>query len=285
MIRVFIPLLLWLLMAAGPGYANEWLEVPAGPFLMGSTPDQIEQGYRISAAGYRHDRVRQAHWFDDEAPQKRINLPAYRMMKTPVTQAEYGRFVKATGYAAPFVDQRSWKSYEFIHPYADVAPYLWLDGQPPAGKADHPVVLVSYADAQAYAAWLSGQTGRSVRLPTEAEWEKAMRGADGRLFPWGNNYDAVRLNSEDNSHNHTTMSVHAFPDGASPYGLLDGAGEVFEWTSTARGEGYMTVKGGSWEDHGGVCRVAAHHERPVNQKHILIGFRLVESSVKGDNVQ
>jgi len=253
----------------------EWVDVPAGSFLMGSTPAQIDQGYRISAAGYGHDRVRQAGWFDDEAPQKSVTLPEFRMMKTAVSQSDYQAFVRA-GHAAPAVDRATWRSYGLIHPYADVLPYLWHDGKPPSDKRNHPVVLVSYHDAQAYAVWLSGKTGRSLRLPTEAEWEKAMRGTDGRLFPWGNRYDADRLNNADNQRL-ATMAVDAFPAGASPYGVLGGAGEVFEWTATPRGSGKRTVKGGSWDDHGGTCRVAAHHERPEQQKHILIGFRLVES--------
>jgi len=272
--RVFLTIAscLWV---ASTSLATEWIDIPAGAFLMGSTPAQVDQGYRISAAGYGHDRVRQAGWFDDEVPQKELTLPAYRIMKTMVTQAEYALFVKQAAYAAPSVDEQTWLSYRLIHPYADTAPYQWHDGSPPTGKEKHPVVLVSFYDAVAYARWLSKQTGRSLRLPTEAEWEKAMRGTDGRLFPWSNVYDADRLNNADNR-KLATMPVDAFPAGASPYGVLDGAGEVFEWTATPRGRGNMTVKGGSWDDHGGICRVAAHHERPVEQKHILIGFRLVD---------
>jgi len=255
--------------------AGEWVSVPAGDFLMGSTPEQIEQGYRISRQGYGHDGVRKAGWFDNEAPQKKISLPAFRILKTPVTQVEYAGFVRATGHPAPFVDEKTWKSYRLVHPYSRVKQYLWRQGRPPAGKEHHPVVLVSFDDAAAYAKWLSRKTGRHLRLPSEAEWEKAMRGTDGRLYPWGNQYSADKLNNAD-AGPFATMPVGSFPEGASPYGVLDGAGNVFEWTRTDWSAGKKTVKGGSWDDHGGVCRPAAHHGRIATLKHILIGFRLVE---------
>ena len=146
---------------------------------------------------------------------------------------------------------------------------------PLSGREDHPVVLVSHSDAIAYATWLSRETGQLWRLPSEAEWEKAVRGTDGRRFPWGDAFDPARLNSHDEGP-FDTVPVGRIRAGASPYGLLDGAGQVFEWTATPAGPGRHIVKGGSWDDKGcGVCRPAARHGRPDNIKHILIGFRLV----------
>jgi len=137
------------------------------------------------------------------------------------------------------------------------------------------VVLVAYQDARAYGEWLSKATGRTWRLPTEIEWEKAARGADGRRFPWGDAFDPELLNSHDKGP-FDTVPVARFPRGKSPYGLLDPAGQVFEWTSTKIGKSGYLVKGGSWDDKGcGVCRPAARHSRPQGLKHILIGFRLV----------
>ena len=134
---------------------------------------------------------------------------------------------------------------------------------------------MSHADATAYAAWLSIETGEVWRLPSEKEWEKAVRGTDGRLFPWGDTFDAARLNSHD-SGPFDTLPVGTYPAGAGPFGLLDGAGQVFEWTATPAPGGRYFVKGGSWDDRGcGVCRPAARHGRPAALKHILVGFRLV----------
>ncbi|MDQ7010755.1 MAG: SUMF1/EgtB/PvdO family nonheme iron enzyme [Mariprofundaceae bacterium] len=270
--RIFFCTMYMLPALAGAG---EWVEIPAGDFLMGGTAGQIEQGYRISREGYGHDGVRKAGWFDNEAPQKSIHLPAFRIQKTPVTQAEYAEFVRATDHPAPFVDEKTWKSYQLVHPYSRVKQYLWHQGRPPSGRENHPVVLVSFEDAGVYAGWLSKKTGRTLKLPSEAEWEKAMRGTDGRLYPWGDAYDPKRLNNADQGP-FTTTPVGSFPAGASPYGVLDGSGNVFEWTRTDWSAGRKAVKGGSWDDHGGVCRPAAHHGRPATLKHILIGFRLVE---------
>ncbi|MDQ6972841.1 MAG: SUMF1/EgtB/PvdO family nonheme iron enzyme, partial [Mariprofundaceae bacterium] len=243
--------------------------------LMGSTSEQVEEGYRISAAGYGHEGVRRAGWFDGESPQRRVNLPAYRIEITPVTQQAYADFVRESGHRPPYVSAHEWQGYGLAHPFSRAQAYNWQGVSPPEGKRSHPVVLLSAADAEAYAAWLSARTGRTLRLPTEAEWEKAMRGDDGRLYPWGDTYDAKRLNNADTGP-FATLPVGSFPDGASVYGVLDGAGQVFEWTATGAGKGRRIVKGGSWDDHGGVCRPAARHSRPEGLKHILIGFRLVE---------
>jgi len=173
------------------------------------------------------------------------------------------------------VGRKTWKSYRLIHPYPRTRRHAWTGGKPPVGRLNHPVVMVAFGDAQAFAAWLSKETGRTWRLPTEAEWEKAARGTDGRYFPWGNRYDPSLLNSHDLGP-FDTLPVGRFPNGASPFGMLDAAGQVFEWTATPAGKGRHRVKGGSWDDKGyGVCRPAAEHGRPDYLKHILVGFRLV----------
>ena len=143
------------------------------------------------------------------------------------------------------------------------------------GRGRRPVIHVSWDHAQSYAAWLSEQTGVSWRLPDEAEWEKAARGVDGRRFSWGDDFDPSRLDSHD-AGPFDTVAVGSYPSGASPFGVLDAAGLVFEWTATMAADGHYIVKGGSWDDKGcGVCRPAARHSRPADLKHILIGFRLV----------
>jgi formylglycine-generating enzyme required for sulfatase activity len=100
------------------------------------------------------------------------------------------------------------------------------------------VVLVSWHDAVAYCNWLAEVTGKPYHLPSEAEWEKGGRGSDGRIYPWGNQWDAKRCNSEEGSKGGTTP-VGAYPHGASPHGLLDMAGNVWEWTRSLWGEDWQ----------------------------------------------
>ena len=251
------------------------VEVPAGLFIAGSTPRERETAYRLDEKAYGHDVTRRRQWYANEPLPMQRFLPAYRIMATPVTNRLYARFVAATGHRAPFISEPAWKAQRLAHPYARVRGYLWRDGKPPPGKEDHPVVLVSHADAVAFARWLSRATGHRWRLPTEDEWEKAMRGAGGRMFPWGDVFDPRKLNSAD-AGPFATVPVGRFPAGASPYGVLDGAGQVYEWTATPAAPGRHVVKGGSWDDKGcGVCRPAARHGRPDGVRHILIGFRLV----------
>lgn len=251
------------------------VNVPAGSFIAGSDAAERDYAYRLDEAAYGHDRTRASRWYEREQPRGEAATGAFAITRTPITNEQYAAFVAETGYPAPDVDQATWSRYGLIHPYDRTRRHAWMDGRPPRRRADHPVVLVSHGDAMAYAAWLSRRTGRPWRLPSELEWEKAARGTDGRYFPWGDAFDAERLNSHDRGP-FDTLPVGRFQDGASPYGVLDMAGQVFEWTSTEAGRGRFIVKGGSWDDKGcGVCRAAARHGRPAELKHILIGFRLV----------
>ena len=261
--------------AAGETPLPEVVSVPAGVFVTGSDRAEREYGYTLDEAAYGHSRTRERRWYEREGERRIDNTGAYRIMRTPVTNAQYALFVASTGHQAPDVDPATWASYRLIHPYARTRRHAWVEGKPPAGRESHPVVLVSRDDAQAYTDWLARETGLRWRLPTEPEWEKAARGTDGRLFPWGDEYDATLLNSHDTGP-FDTVPAGAFPQGASPFGVLDAAGQVFEWTATAAGAGRAVVKGGSWDDRGcGVCRPSARHGRPTGLKHILIGFRLV----------
>jgi formylglycine-generating enzyme required for sulfatase activity len=253
--------------------------VPAGPFIAGSSADERDYGYRLDEASYGHDRTRKQGWYDRERDRESASTAAFSIMRSPVTNAEYARFVEETGHAAPDVAPATWQSYRLIHPYERTRRHAWSSGKPPPGRDDHPVVMVSWDDAAAYAAWLSARTGMPWRLPTELEWEKTARGVDGRIFPWGDEFDPERLNSHDLGP-FDTVAVGSFPSGASPFGALDMSGQVYEWTaSPAPGDDRYLVKGGSWDDKGcGVCRAAARHGRPAALKHILVGFRLVADS-------
>ena len=160
-----------------------------------------------------------------------------------------------------------------VHPYDDVEPFLWRNGQFPAGKADHPVVLVSYDDAIAYADWRGEQDGRRYRLPTAAEWEKAARGTDGDYFPWGRDWRDEATNWGERLGGTSPVGT----DSPSPYGVFDMAGNVFEYTETQRRGTQLVaiMKGCSWDDLPGFCRAAYRHTRPTASRHILFGFRLV----------
>jgi formylglycine-generating enzyme required for sulfatase activity len=125
----------------------EFVLVPAGEFLMGSDPAQDKDAQKY------------------EQPQHTLTLSDYYIGKYPVTNAQYAAFVKATGHEAD--DQ-------------------WKKGKFPAGGERHPAIYVSWQDAVAFCRWLSQESGYTVRLPTEAEWEKAARGTEGRIYPWGN---------------------------------------------------------------------------------------------------
>jgi formylglycine-generating enzyme required for sulfatase activity len=253
----------------------ETVAIPTGRFVAGSDAAEREAAYRLDERAYGHTVTRDNKWYEGERQRDPAETGAFAITRTPITNAQYAAFVAATGHRAPDVDPQTWRGYRLVHPYARTRRHAWAGGGPPAGREAHPVVLVTHDDALAYAAWLSTETGRRWRLPSETEWEKAARGPDGRRFPWGDAYDPARLNSHDLGP-FDTMPVGSFPDGASPFGLMDAAGQVFEWTATPAGEGRFLVKGGSWDDKGcGVCRPAARHGRPTHLKHILIGFRLV----------
>ncbi len=148
-----------------------------------------------------------------EKPRHTIILPAYRIGKTPITNRQYAEFLKRN------------KRQE------EPKQAGWFLRQPPSGKLDHPVVGISWHDARAYGTWLSQATGRTYRLPTEAEWEKAACGPGGRRYPWGEAWADQRCNVGSND----TTPVTTYPDGASPYSCLDLLGNVQEWTQTIWG--------------------------------------------------
>ena len=227
--------------------------------------------------------IRTGETLENEETRNSTYSAAFAITRNVISNAAYAIFVRESGYPPPGVDAATWAGYGFIHPFGRTRKFSWQGKTPPPGREHHPVVLVSHADARTYARWLSNKTGQLWRLPGEAEWEKAARGTDGRRFPWGDDFDPARLNSHDQGP-FDTVPVGNFDNGASPYGMLDAGGQVFEWTSEAVGNGRFMVKGGSWDDKGcGICRPAARHSRPASIKHILIGFRLVTLLPPADN--
>jgi formylglycine-generating enzyme required for sulfatase activity len=138
---------------------------------------------------------------NDARPIHRVTLPAFFIDKTEVTNAQYKKYCDATDYPAP---------------------PIWKNGNFPTGEDEFPVTHVNWFEAAAFAAWAG------KRLPSEAEWEKAARGTDAREYPWGNNWDASRVTRDRSS----AEKVGQHPNGASPFGAFDMAGNVFEWTAS-----------------------------------------------------
>jgi len=174
----------------------------------------------------------------DEGPQHTVDLPAFFIDIYEVTNLQYKKFIDETGRRSP----AHFRNRSF-----------------PPGKADHPVTYVNWNDATAYCHWAG------KRLPTDEEWEKAARGTDGRIFPWGDEFDVTKANTpvrwQAIGHQGDTTPVGSFADGISPYGLYDMTGNVWEWTSSwyqaypgnhtpseSYGKRYKTLKGGSWFD-------------------------------------
>jgi formylglycine-generating enzyme required for sulfatase activity len=167
-------------------------------------------------------------------PAHKVEVKPFFLDATEVTNAQYKAFVDATGRAAP---------------------RDWAGGAPKPGTEQNPVVYVSWDDAYAYASWAG------KRLPSETEWEFAARGTDGRLFPWGTEFDASKGNLAKKSGG-APMAVGSFPAGKSPYGALDMVGNVWEWTSSdfsiypggtatpPEGTNYKIIRGGAFDNSG-----------------------------------
>lgn len=227
----------------------------------------------VSAGDFRmgSDKQFDPQAFDNELPQHVVHLDAFQIATFPVTIAEYACAVNASAVNMP----------------TDVGIVQWAKQ---LTQQDHPIIGVSWNDAMTYAAWLSHVTGESWRLPTEAQWEKAARGTDGRLYPWGNRWDRSRANTTQ-SNLGTTCAVGAHPSGASPYGVQDMAGNVWEWChslyrpypyrANAGGEDEgntenpRAIHGGSWGSEPRNVRVAFRNSIPANGISNYGGFRLV----------
>jgi formylglycine-generating enzyme required for sulfatase activity len=233
-----------------PGVTMEFVEVPAGPFLMGSSEDDPNAD-------------------DDEQPQHELTLPTYWIGRTEVTNAQFRPFVEGDGYTNPaYWSEDGWAWREERD---RTQPRYWDDSE--WNGDEQPVNGVTWYEAMAYAAWLSAQTGEDYRLPSEAEWEKAACGTGERIYPWGNETpNEERTNSDRNVGR--TVPVGSYPAGASPYGALDMAGNVWEWTRSAyRDYPYdandgredisdpagklFTLRGGSWWSDETYVRCAA----------------------------
>jgi formylglycine-generating enzyme required for sulfatase activity len=240
-----------------------FVEIPAGPFLMGSDPE-------LDPLAFDNE------YWSDTGGRAMVELPTFYMGRYEVTVAQFRAFVEATGSR--------------------------VDPNAVAGPADYPVVAVSWTDALSYANWLEGQLRESqetpaelarllgegwrVTLPTEAEWEKAARGTDGRIYPWGDEPRpdrAVFLRAG-------AQPVGSLPCPECPYGLADMAGNVWEWTRTPfqadpydggasstdlRENALWIMRGGSFGDPERNVRAAIRGGADPSARRPFIGFRLV----------
>jgi len=225
--------------------------VPPGPFRMGCDVGEV-----------------------DERPVHEVALPGYWIGVTPVSNAQFARFLNESGYR--------WKG-----PFSRPAEVVRRGGayEPAAGRERFPVCGVSWQDARAYVSWAG------LRLPTEAEWEKAARGTDGRTYPWGNAWEERRANAAaaplggpEFAQAPRTSPLDAHPEGRSPYGCLDMAGNVWEHTASLyvrypynpadgrenpEGDGPRVIRGGAWN-------IGADYARTSNR------FRLIPSLARQD---
>jgi formylglycine-generating enzyme len=260
--------------------APRFIRVPAGEFDMGS-----EDGD------------------EDERPVHPVSVDAVYFSVHTVTHEQYAEFVRATGHPAPGVrelprvvtaaDEASFREL--------AADYVWRGDVLPVDKANHPVTLIGFGDAVAYSAWLSTRIGLPVRLPTEAEWERAARGGlEGRRYPWGDDIDPSRANflADPSLKKHaSTRPVGSYSP--NDFGLYDMSGNVWEWVSDwyradAYRDGIMrnprglaeaalrVVRGGSWVTHDvAQLRCAHRHKVPSDTYAYSIGFRVAYSDEVG----
>jgi serine/threonine-protein kinase len=250
------------------GIDFEWQKIPAGKFLMGSRYTQTNE--ELPDPEYfgvsKHGANRPAD-FDNELPQHKLILDEYRISKTPVTNAQYEIFTKATSYPVPG---------------------HWPEGVVTPEIANHPVVYVDWADVQAFCTWAG------VALPNEPQWERAARGRDGRIWPWGNTPPTKDLaNFGQSDKTGRTQAVGSYPHGASPEGLLDVAGNVWEMVGSAYRpypyeasdgrenfdlpEEYVLRGGSFYSPHGRYLRTTARSMNYQFRRRDHIGFRVVQA--------
>jgi formylglycine-generating enzyme required for sulfatase activity len=231
---------------------GDWIDVPAGELVRGTT---LAQARTVIAAHAGLERA----WILKECPQTTVRVPGFAIARTPVTVREWAIFAADTGIRFT-----------------------------PKAPADHPVDGLPFALVEWFCGWSENRTGLPTRLPTEMEWERAARGDDAREYPWGQRFDPERANLREAGIGASTP-VGSFPSGASPFGVLDLAGNVDEWTSSAyrpyagapagvpateRGavDPHVT-RGGSWRHGRDLARCARRHA--VYPPEDGAGFRLV----------
>jgi formylglycine-generating enzyme required for sulfatase activity len=252
-----------------PKDGADYVWIPRGEFPMGSTPAEVSAAIASCRSTAAHVEDCERSKFSREQPLHTVYVDAFWIQRTEVTNGQYAACVSAIACDPPHNER-------------------WRDNH----YADYPVTDVTWQQSQEYATWIGG------RLPTEAEWEKAACGDDGRLYPWGNEPPSQsRLNFID-SEIRDTQPVGTYPAGASPYGILDMAGNVMEWTADWYADDYYansahenptgpergnerTMRGGAFDLYANDVRCARRVRFKVDYSHANVGFRVVlERSAK-----
>jgi toxoflavin biosynthesis protein ToxD len=242
------------------------VDVPAGRPWIGLAWEDVDE----VLATWRHRGV-EREWIEKECPRHPVAVPAFRIMRYPVSNLEYRLFMEDTG---------RWP-----------APTSWSLGTYPLERANHPVWTVEDTEADAYATWLSRRTGRRFRLPTEEQWEYAASGGTERTYPWGEELDPDVVNTAEHGP-WTTTPVGIHPGGRSPFGVDDLGGNVEEYLRDCYrpysggadvvddlleelDEPLRVARGGSFSRFGDLARCRRRHGR-YPRPYYAVGFRLVE---------
>lgn len=259
----------------------EWVTIPNGEFLMGSTPEEADAAYKEALL---RSSLLEKRAFETEVPQHKVNVSSYQISKYEITNAQYRAFINATGRPTPqgLQGQEIWKDDNF-------------------NKDTQPIVGVTWFDAQAFAEWIG------TSLPTEAQWERAARGTEGRIYPWGNDYPKTRHHANYGKRYNRLTSVGQFPNGNSPDGIADLAGNVWEWCLDEFDTTYYqknrntikqnplnlhhrdvlksrVIRGGAWDSGSVFLRSALRsHFFPLESSH-TIGFRVVRPPPEIKNI-
>jgi serine/threonine-protein kinase len=284
-----------------PADGMEMVFVPGGEFQMGSTDEQVDQAWQM-CKDYDPYCIRE--WIETEQPAHTVTLDGFWLDRTEVTNEQFARFVEDAGHQTDAEKKDSgyawtgsgWGQVDGAHWQYPGGPDTDVSGQ-----ERHPVVQISWNDAQAYCQWAG------ARLPTEAEWEYAARGPEDRVYPWGDTFDCKPGSFDDETEIDSyvvsggegcdgfarTAPAGSFPNGASWVGVLDMAGNVWEWVAdwyedypsekqvnpTGPALGDMKVlRGGSWDDTSDNVRGACRRWNFVDRSGSRIGFRCARNS-------
>ena len=250
----------------------EWVSIPEGTFLMGSTAEEANAAYKD--AKLRSSMLEQ-HTFDAELPQHQVYLSAYQISRYEITNTQYRAFIEAANRPTP-------RGHNGEDTWADES----------LNEDTQPVVGVTWFDAQAFAEWIGGS------LPTEAQWERAARGTEARIYPWGNTPPKARQHANFARRYNRPIPVGQFPKGESPDGIADLAGNVWEWcldeysptVYQRNGKGVSenplnlhfrdvlrsrVIRGGAWDVGSAFLRSSLRFKfYPLDSTH-TIGFRVV----------